>query len=103
MLGALFIGLAGMTGKGKAGDRSLETGPEMDGEFRWPAGLRGGGGVGTAVLTRILEDLDTFESIDERGGVLASSAVSACVLLSVLACDCLLGGGAGFRSVDDGF
>lgn len=82
----------------------LETEPERDGEFRWPAGLLGGGGVGTAaVFNRRLDDRDRFESIEERGGVPASSAVSICDLLSVLACDCLLGGGAGFLVIDAGF
>ncbi|KUI61231.1 hypothetical protein VP1G_08435 [Cytospora mali] len=102
---AFIVGLAETTGKGKAEDTALlEMEPERDGEFRWPAGLLGGGGVGTAVLTRMLDDRDMFESRDERGGVPASSYVSGCdLLLSVLAWDCLLGGGAGFLGVDAGF
>lgn len=103
-LEAFPVGLVENSGKGKEGDRVLETGPERDGELRWPAGLLGGGGVGTAaVFSRRLDDRDKFESKEERGGVPASSAVSACDLLSVLACDCRLGGGAGFLDIDAGF
>lgn len=54
------------------------------------------------MFSRRLDDRDKSESIDERGGVPTSSAVSACALLSVLACDCLLGGGTGFLVVDAG-
>lgn len=81
----------------------VETGLETDGDGRWPAGLLGGGGIGAAVDSRMLDERDLTESIDEREGVGGSSGSSACALLSVLACAPLRGGGAGFLSVDVGF
>ena len=81
----------------------LVTGLETDGDERWPAGLRGGGGTGAAVLSRMLDERDLTESIEDREGVAGSSGSSACVLLSLRACVPLGGGGAGFLSVDVGF
>lgn len=81
----------------------VATGLETDGDERCAAGRLGGGGAGAAVLSRMLDDRDLTESIEEREGVAGSSGSSACVLLSVLACAPLGGGGAGFLSVDVGF
>lgn len=80
------------------------TGLETDGDCRWPAGLLGGGGTGAAVDSRMLDERDLTDSIEDREGVAGSSGgSSACVLLSVLECAPLRGGGAGFLSVDVGF
>lgn len=106
-LGSLLPGLPGMAGNGYEGDlRCVEAGLEYEGDCRWLAARRGGGGAGPARLTRRLDDRDRCDSSEDLGGsVTASSNVSVSVasLLSLLACPCRLGGGAGFLNVEEGF
>ena len=83
--GASLVGLNAPAGNGNAGGCVVVTGLETDGDDRWAAGLLGGGGTGAAVDSRMLDERDLTESIEEREGVAGSSGSSACVLLSALA------------------
>lgn len=46
---------------------------ELEALLPW-LGLRGGGGAGAEMLTRMLDDLDLWESRDERGGACSESS-----------------------------
>lgn len=105
-MGSLPPGLPELAGKGYDGDvRWVEAGLENEGDCRWLAARRGGGGAGPVRLTRRLDDRDRCDSKEDLGGVVASSSDVSITdgLLSLLACPCRRGGGAGFLNVEAGF